>query len=151
MAEHPGRNQGQESRPPQGQQISGQGSVGFGINRLKGDAGVDKEIMASDSQGSEGKQAVNPIDANRFGYSFPPGQDDFDDLRLRHALAHPLLLGISGQDGAVAIDDGEHSPGRHLGLGNQGIEVIEDHGGGNHPLHHAVVENRVSEMEGGLA
>ena len=71
LAEHPGRNQGQEPRPPQGQQISGQDSVGFGINRLKGDAGVDKDIMASDSQGSEGKQAVNPIDANSFGYPSP--------------------------------------------------------------------------------
>lgn len=57
---------------------------------------------------------------------------------------------MAGQNGAVAIDDRDGA-GRHLDLANQGVEVIEDHGGGNHPLHYPVVDNRVTAMDGGLA
>ena len=107
--------------------------------------------MAPGSQGSKGEQAANPIDPNSFSDSFPPGQDDFDDLNSRQTPSHPVLLGVSGQDGPVAVDDGEHTPGGQLGTGSQGVEVIKDQGGGNYSLYHAVVENRVGEMEGGFA
>ena len=136
--------------------IAGENLVGpgKGDSRWDANAHVCVRALRTAAERCERKEARDAVRARSLGRAVPLlSQNGFQDERLRHELANPFpVVRVARQDRAVAVDHGEHRSRRQSRLASQFVEPGQVERGENHGTDMArVVEDRIAEIDGGLA